>query len=224
MRKILKILLRVFLSVVGLILIYLLTAFCLSRIAVAKETGTASDVTIYIQTNGVHVDIVVPVKNAHMDWTQQVKYSNTNANDTSMQWLAFGWGDRGFYLETPTWADLKASVALNAAFGLGRSAVHSTFHRTISESESSKRIDISHEQYQRLIKYLSDSFRKDQNGNFIPILTTANYSRFDAFYEATGRYNLFFTCNTWANSGLKASGQKSCLWTPFDTGIFYHYR
>lgn len=214
---------RVGLTVVGLILIYLLAAFCLSRISVAKETGTASDI-IYIQTNGVHTDIVVPVRNAYKDWSQQVKFSNTLANDTTMQWLAFGWGDRGFYLETPTWADLKASVALNAALGLGKSAIHSTFYRTMNEDESCKKIEISHDQYQRLTNYIMRSFRTDDDGNVIPIVTTANYNKTDAFYEAEGSYSLFFTCNTWANSALKACGQESCLWTPFDTGIFYHYK
>ncbi len=31
---------------------------------------------------------------------------------------------------------------------------------------------------------------------------------------------MFSTCNEWVNKGLKATGLKSCLWTPFDTGLF----
>ncbi|HXU27639.1 MAG TPA: DUF2459 domain-containing protein, partial [Bacteroidia bacterium] len=46
----------------------------------------------------------------------------------------------------------------------------------------------------------------------------------DSFYEAVGVYGLFYTCNTWANNGLKYCGQKACLWTPFEKGIFYQYR
>ena len=55
------------------------------------------------------------------------------------------------------------------------------------------------------------------------INTDAVYGKNDAFYEANGSYSLFHTCNTWANNGLKACGQKACFWTPFDSGIFYHY-
>ena len=51
-----------------------------------------------------------------------------------------------------------------------------------------------------------------------------DYGKNDAFYEATGRYSLFHTCNTWTNNALKIAGQKACVWTPFDTGIFYHYQ
>ena len=46
----------------------------------------------------------------------------------------------------------------------------------------------------------------------------------DAFYDAKGSYNLTRTCNTWTNNALKAAGLKACLWTPFDSGIFWQYR
>jgi hypothetical protein len=74
------------------------------------------------------------------------------------------------------------------------------------------------------VKYILDSFQQDANGHLINIQTNANYSHADAFYEAKGSYSLFHTCNTWANNGLKASGQKCCLWTIFDTGIFLKYK
>ena len=54
--------------------------------------------------------------------------------------------------------------------------------------------------------------------------TDVRYGNDDAFYEANGTYNLFKTCNTWANNGLKACEKKAALWTPFESGIFYHYK
>ena len=212
------------LIVTGLIAFYLLTAFCLSRITINKDVKTSDDVTIYIKTNGVHTDLVVPVKHPGMDWSNQVKYSHTVLNDSTMKWLAFGWGDKGFYLQTPTWADLKFSVAFNATFGLSTTAIHATFYKSLTESETCKRINISEEQYKALTKYLLDSFQKDSTGQVKYINTTANYSNTDAFYEATGKYSLFKTCNTWANTGLKISGQKCCFWTAFDKAIFLKYQ
>jgi hypothetical protein len=52
---------------------------------------------------------------------------------------------------------------------------------------------------------------------------THSYGKHAAFYEAKGSYNLFYTCNTWANQALKAANQKAALWTVLDKGIFYHY-
>ena len=222
-KKILKYIFYPVLTFVGLILIYLGFAYCLSRIAVDKEQNSKEEVAIYIKTNGVHTDIVVPIRNAQNDWSKEVQFSNTTSADTSSQYLAMGWGDKGFYLETPTWADLKASVAFNAAFGLSTTAIHATFYQKMVEDESCRKIMISNEQYSRLIKYISDSFQKDESGHFLNIKTTANYGQTDAFYEANGSYSMLHTCNTWANNSLKSCGQKACLWTPFDTGIFLKY-
>src|SRR6478752_4599298 len=122
------------LTLTGLIVFYLLSAFCLSRVTVNKDVKASNDVTIYIKTNGVHTDLVVPVKHAHMDWSSQVKFSNTALNDSTMNWLALGWGDKGFYLQTPTWGDLKFKTAFNAAFGLSTTAIHATFYKSLTES------------------------------------------------------------------------------------------
>ena len=209
---------------ISFVLVYLLSAFCLSRITVNKEHDTNSDVAIYILTNGVHTDIVVPVKNDVFDWSKAVKFANTRLQDTAgMQWLAMGWGDKGFYLETPTWDDLTITTAFKAAFGLGTTAMHTTFYRSMTESSSCKKITISQWQYKRLVQFVSDSFEHDSDGYTIYISTNANYNDADAFYEATGRYSLFKTCNSWANAALKSCGQKACLWTAFDTGIFLKY-
>jgi uncharacterized protein (TIGR02117 family) len=211
------------LAVVALVLIYLLAAYILSRISTGKEPVTSNDVSIYILTNGVHTDLVLPIKSDVIDWSQEIKFEHTINKDTTMKLVALGWGDKGFYLETPTWANLKFSTAFNAAFALGSSALHATFYKTLKEGKDCKKINLSKEQYVRLVNYIQESFDKDAAGHYQNIPTKAVYGTNDAFYEAKGSYNLFQTCNTWANNGLKSCGQKAALWTPFDTGIFYHY-
>ena len=210
---------------IAFILLYLLTAYCLSRLTVNKEPGQSGDMAIYIKTNGVHTDIVVPIKNELADWSKEIRFANTHLPDTSnMKWLAMGWGDKGFYLQTPTWADLKFSTAFKAAFALGTTAIHTTFYNDLRESESCKKIMISNDQYKRLTGYLYGSFQKDAAGHLMRIITNANYNNADAFYEARGSYSMLQTCNTWANNALKNCGQKACWWTAFDTGIFLQYK
>jgi uncharacterized protein (TIGR02117 family) len=223
LKKGLKIIGKILLGFIGFILLYLASAYILSRITVDEESDAKDEVAIYILTNGVHTDIVVPVKNKLFDWSKKVLFENTIKKDSTAQFLAMGWGDKGFYLDTPEWSDLKASVAFNAATGLGNTAIHATFYSKMIESKTCKKILISEEQYQRLTKYITESFQKDATGNYINIITTANYGQNDTFYEANGSYSMFHTCNTWANNGLKSCGQKCCLWTPFDTGIFLKY-
>lgn len=223
LKKVLKYIMFLIIGIIFLVSGYMFLAYSLSRIQVDKEASTKNEVEIFVKTNGVHTDIVLPTKNSLINWTKEIKYSHTKSLDTTAKYLAMGWGDKGFYMETPTWADLKASVAFNAAFGLSTTAIHTTFYEKMVENDSCIRIMISKKQYSRLIKYVSSSFKKDKYGHFINIETDANYSNSDAFYEANGSYSMLHTCNTWANDGLKACGQKSCYWTPFDTGIFLKY-
>jgi uncharacterized protein (TIGR02117 family) len=220
LKKTIRFIFRLVLFFVGFIGLYLLSAWVLARISLKGETVNDRDVSIYILTNGVHTDFVVPAKSQYIDWTKKIPYSNTIAEDTTKRYLAMGWGDKGFYLQTPTWADLKASVAFKAATGLSTTAIHATYHDTLHPGDSCRKIQITRGQYQRLINYIVSSFQKDRNGAFINIKTNANYGDSDAFYEANGSYSMFHTCNTWVNTGLRTSGLKNCLWTPFDTGLF----
>ncbi|RYY71106.1 MAG: TIGR02117 family protein [Chitinophagaceae bacterium] len=212
------------LFIISAVSLYLLSAFCLSRLTVREELLTSGEISIYIKTNGVHTDIVVPVKNEIKDWSSELAFSNTGLPDTSrVNWLALGWGDKGFYLETPTWNDLKFTTAFKAAFALGRTALHATYYSDVTASESCKEISINKAQYKRLVAYLRASFKEDSNGKVQYIATNANYGNNDAFYEAKGKYSMFKTCNSWANSALKSCGQRACLWTAFDTPIFLKY-
>lgn len=223
MKKIIKFILKSIAVILGFILCYTLTAFLLSKITIAKEANSKPEVEIFILTNGVHTDIVMPTKSTQIDWSRQIQYKNTIAADSTYQYIAMGWGDKGFYLETPEWSDLKASVAFKAISGLSTTAIHATYYKKMKLGNDCKSILISKEQYGRLIAYINNSFQKDTSGNVIVIKTNANYGKTDAFYEATGSYSILQTCNSWANNALKASGQKCCFWTATDSGIFSKY-
>lgn len=179
-------------------------------------------IPVYILSNGVHTDIVLPVKNDLYDWSQKVKFDDTVAKDSTANFVAFGWGDKGFYLETPTWNDLKFSTAFRAASGLSTSAIHATFYKNLKENSNCKRLLVSETEYMNLVDFIIDSFQHTSD-DFIKIDTDAVYGKNDAFYEAKGSYSLFHTCNTWANNVLKAGNQKAALWTATDTGILCHY-
>jgi uncharacterized protein (TIGR02117 family) len=224
LKKSLTIFKKISLGIVLFFVFYSLAAFSLSRITINSDAGSQTqDVAIYIRTNGVHTDIVVPVKNSVKDWSQEIKYENTQSKDSTASYLAFGWGDKGFYLDTPEWSDLKASTAFNAAFGLGNSAMHTTFYKSIKENKDCVKMTVSKENYQKLINYIENSFQFDSAHSAMFIAATT-YGKNDSFYEANGKYSLFHTCNSWANGALKASNQKAAFWTVTDTGIFCHYQ
>ncbi len=222
--QLLRILGKTFLGLLVLILVYFFAAFILSAIAVNNTQPCEGEIDIYILTNGVHTDIVLPIRMEEMDWSQIVKIENTIGADTSARLVAFGWGDKNFYLNTPTWSNLKFSTAFKAATGLSESALHVTFYKSLKESESCKKISISPDCYRKMSELILRSFKRDSKEEILWIPTDAVYGDNDAFYDSKGSYNIFYTCNTWANDVLKAGRQRACLWTPFDKGIFYHYK
>lgn len=210
-------------GIFSFLVLYVLSVYLISKITVNSDITQVEEqdgIPIYILSNGVHTDIVVPVKNEIKDWRNEIQFSQTKSKDSLINYIAFGWGDKGFYLYTPEWSDLKASTALKAAFGVSSSAMHTTFFKQLHESKDCKRILISKEDYKNLVTYVSESFSDPIHPQWIE---GHSYGKKDAFYEAKGSYSLFYTCNTWANNALKSANQKASLWTVYDKGIFCHY-
>ena len=218
----LKFTLRFFIGIIAFVALYILAALGLSHITVNDTPTPSDDVEVFINSNGVHTDIVVPIKNEVKDWSHDILYTHTKSKDSVMRYVAFGWGDKGFYLDTPQWSDLKASTAVKAAFYMGTTAMHTRFYKDMKLDDECVRITISKKDYEDLVKFINNSFQLDE-GKKMRWIANRSYGQYDAFYEANGKYSLFYTCNTWANDALKAAHQKAALWTPYDKGIFCHY-
>lgn len=220
LKKIFKYLFKTLLVFVSLILIYIAFAFLLPYIKVnSHPVKEKKEFEIFVLSNGVHTDLVFPVKSSFINWNGHFPYSDFKAVDSTFNFIAMGWGDKGFYLDTPTWADLKFSTAFNAAFGLGSTAMHVTYRRyKPKEGELCKSIFISEEQYQKLFEYIASSFQLEDGDTPIRI-NHDGYNSSDCFYEATGCYSMFKTCNVWTGNALKKANIQVGIWTPFDKGV-----
>lgn len=225
LKKMALLLLKIIGVILGIVIFYVICAVTIPLIGVpAEKTTESKSIEAYILTNGVHTDIVVPVKSEVFDWSKEIPFEDTKSKRTDFKYLSVGWGDKGFYLDTPEWKDLKASTAIKAAFWMSESAMHCTFYDKMKEGEDCKKIMLTKTQYQNLIQFIRDKFDRDASGKVQLIKTDAVYGDNDAFYDAKGRYSFLDTCNTWANDALKVAGQKAALWSPTDFGIFRHYK
>lgn len=222
--KILKKILNYIVIIIGLLVVYGVVTTVTSYIPVNGDQTQHKDqnLSIYIITNGVHTDVAVPFYNEYFDWRTYLDPSLTPGKRTSSQFVSFGWGDKGFYLQTPEWKDLKASVAFKAAFGLSESAMHVTYYDKLKTGVDCIEIKLNKEQYLQLCTFILNKFDQKEK-QFLLINTDQNYGANDVFYEAKGKYSLFYTCNTWANNALKAGRLKASLFTLWDKGIFYQY-
>jgi uncharacterized protein (TIGR02117 family) len=204
---------------------YLFFAFVFKHLpANAREVQPEEGIDIGVVSNGVHTDIIVPMRTPQRDWSKFIDLSHYKTPDA--QYVSFGWGDKGFYLDTPSWAELKFKTAFKALFYLGSTAVMVSLYKEMPEDEKYfSKITISPYAYRKLILYIKHAFDYDAHDHIIPIdfAGMPAYEHLDyKFYEGRGRYHFFKTCNIWVNNGLKVADIKTGIWTPFATAVFHH--
>jgi uncharacterized protein (TIGR02117 family) len=178
----------------------------------------ASGVRVFVRTNGVHTWIMMPKVAAGIDWRpialpehiEDIRYA---AGDH----IAVGYGNRDFYLNTPTWGDLSLRTALAAAVGGGPSLVHVEHEHDPQPNEYQQPIMLSVAEYRRLASHIRASFEL-RGGRSKPLIGRG-YGPADIFYEARGPYNAYRTCNEWTGEALRAAGVRTGAWTPLSQSI-----
>jgi len=211
-------------------LAYLLLALLLGFFPVNRDfrpvPPAAGGVTVWLRTNGVHAELVLPAA-APYDWRAElppaeVVAAKRLAATPALDWIAFGWGDRAFFMQTPTWAELRPGTALSALTGLGPAAMHVEYLARPQDYEAVP-IGLSAAQYARLVEALREGFARDAAGRPIRI-ESSGYFDTDRFYEGTGHYSAILTCNEWIRRVLAAAGVRTAAWSPFDFPLFWHLR
>ena len=223
-KKCFRILILTSLIFISCILIYLACAFIFSRITIEGHKEKKAIHTVYLMKSGIHMDFLLPICNELKDWQEEFPISNTRSKDSTYKKIAIGWGSKDFYMNTPTWDDLTLKIFLISNFGLGSSAIHVKYYTdTLPKDSKILSLKLSDNQYKKLVNYIENSLKRSTTtkSSFILPKNPKVLSNNDAYYDAKQNYSLLFTCNSWINDGLKASGQKACLWTPNSQGIFY---
>ena len=222
MKRALRITARVVGIVLAPVLLYFLAAAILGLVpANAGWEEPKQGVRIFLRTNGVHTWIMVPKVNAQMDWRPLVPGGHL----ADPRWgagdhVAIGYGNRTFYLETPTWGDLTMKNAFLAAFGTGRSLIHADHDHQPQPNDWQRPLTVTPEQYARLAAFIEASFQRGPQGDSVPLLGRG-YTGSDMFYEANGGYSALYTCNSWTGEALRHAGVKMGVWTPLSQSIMW---
>lgn len=205
----------------GLLLAYLAAAYLLVLFPLdASPLDQASSAEAYVLTNGVHTDLVFPLKSATIDWERYFPRKDFVAIPADAAYIAIGWGDREFYLNTPEWKDLTVARALGALSGRHATLLHVTYLSKTDLRQYAYKLVLSEKNYRALADYaLASAVISQQQAVPVP---DRHYGPQDAFYEARGRYSLFNTCNSWVGTGLQRAHVKVSRWTPFDTLVTWY--
>ena len=209
--KVFKNIVKWIIAIILIPVVYLLLSLILTFIPVNnKENDEDKYKSIYLNSNGVHLNIIIPKNEIDTKLLDGLKY------DKEDNYFSFGWGDKNFYLKTPTWSDLTFKNTFLALFINSSALIHLNRYHSIQKDWVEIKVDQN--QLDKINLYIYRSFYFDSLDKKV-LLINKGYSNNDDFYEATGNFSCFKTCNSWVNSGLKESDIKACVWTPFDFGL-----
>ena len=212
---------RLLSAILALPALYLLAALVGSLVPVNRGwTEPAGGTTVYLADNGVHADIVMPVKAQGLDWTPLIPRKDFASADPNAAWIAFGSGEQRVYLDTPTWWDITPRTIWAALTG-GKRVMHVEY--VTDASYAVRQIRLRPEEYRRLWAAIRADFAVDDRGAAKRI-AHPGYGPADAFYQAVGKESAFRTCNTGVARWLRLAGVKTSVWPPFVQGLVWRYR
>ena len=212
---------RILLTVAAIPALYLLAAL-VGSLAPVNRNWTEPDqgVTIYLASNGVHADIIMPAVAEGLDWRPVVPETDFAAPDPKARWVAFGSGEERVYLETPRWRDITPRTIWSALTG-GKRVMHVEW--VDDPSYAAREIRLRPDEYRRLWAAIRADFQLEANGR-PKLINHPGYGSSDAFYWATGKFHALKTCNTWTAGRLRLAGVETSLWSPFVQGMVWRYR
>ncbi len=174
-----------------------------------SDTGTAER-RILVISNPIHTDIAIPLDPEVLARFEPLVLAGIKADLPGGRYLVFGWGSRAFYIETPTWADLKPGP-LFSALTLDASVMHVGVAGAIDEYPV-RSFNVTNAEFDRLLDFIERSFQAGPNG---PIrIADSSYGELDGFFEAKGNFTALLGCNTWAAAALREAGLQTGWWNP----------
>lgn len=198
--------------------LYAAVAFGLALRQGTPAPAAPGGIEAYVVSNGVHTDLVLPIRSGRIDWTTVFPPEAFPEGTRGAEFIAIGWGDREFYLHTPEWRDLTAARAFGALSGRGRTLLHVTWLRRADLGRRTWHLPLDPAGLDAVVRHVTGTVAPDGSGRAVP-LPGAHYGRNDAFFEARGAYDLVTTCNTWTGQALRAAGVPASPWTPFAPNV-----
>ncbi len=199
--------------------VYLLAGTALSTVPRNHDWHAPPEggVTVWIEDNGVHTGIVMPKLAAGVDWRSDFPAADLPdpryaANDH----VAVGWGERNFFLGTPTWSDVRPATVLHAAFGSDETLLHVEHIPRPQVNRDVRAVVLRPDEYRRL----AAAIRASRS----PGVAIRGYAGYDAFYPSAGRYDAIRTCNAWTGDRLADAGIRIGWWTPFSASVMQWFQ
>lgn len=215
LRRLWRVLLQLVGVGIGLIGLYALAAVAGALIparppSVDGSTGPAVDVLLV--AGPIHYDFLLPADpqtRAAFGFAESV---GVPISDSGVEWIVVGWGARGFYTTVGDYTDVAAGTVLRSLAG-DSAVLRVDVGGRLLPGASVHRRTLSSAAYTALLDSVLSSLASDGLAP-VSIVAGAGLTATDAFFEATGRFDLFRTCNQWVSERMAAAGETIGRWTP----------
>jgi uncharacterized protein (TIGR02117 family) len=182
----------------------------------ARWRQPSNGIEIFVETNGVHVSIILPISAVGSDLSDLIKPEDLSDPALFGSHAMIGWGHSAVYRNTKTWADVRSGDIASAVTGSNETTLHIYHLINPKTTVYRKAIRISPDQYRLIVRDVRAAFRLDQTGH-----STAYpaYAANNLFYDSTGYYSALHTCNNWTADVLRHAGIRIGIWTPMAGGV-----
>ncbi|MEP7349490.1 MAG: DUF2459 domain-containing protein [Sphingorhabdus sp.] len=196
--------------------IYMVAALVGSHIPANNDwTQPATGVDLFVETNGVHVSLIVPMAAAGEDLSDLIRPDQLNDPQLYGTHVMIGWGHGGVYRNAQTWTEVRSGDVTSAIFGSDDVLLH-VYHMTDPlAAPYRKPFRVSEAQFHQIVRDIRASFRL-HGGHSVAVPA---YSPDNLFYAAKGRYTAIHTCNEWTAKVLRRAGVRMGAWTPMPGGV-----
>ena len=197
--------------------IYMAAALVGSHIAANGDWRSPREgVDIFVESNGVHVSLILPMAAAGEDLSDVIRPDQLADRSLYGTHAMIGWGHGAVYRNAKTWGDVKGRDVLSAIFGSNDTILH-VYHLVDPRPlPYRKRLRVSVDEYHLIVSQVRSKFQLDANQLSVAHLA---YGPDNLFYDSSGHYDALFTCNTWVGDVLKNAGVQVGIWTPLAGGV-----
>lgn len=158
----------------------------------------------------IHYDLVLPMD---ANLRQHFAFAGPYVQEPQAEWLLVGWGAEEFYTATGSYSEMSLKVAWASATGDDAVLRVEIAGEIPQDHPNITWLDLSHTQYEALLKGLLSDF--DRNAAGQPIRHSApGFTLSDSFWEAKGSFSILNTCNQWISRQFSAAGIPFGRWTP----------
>lgn len=185
-------------------------------------TQAKCDFSVCVINDGMHTNIVLPVRNNLVDWSDFISISAIGKDATAnYKYLTFGWGDRDFYIQTPTLAQLNLITAFKALFLPTPSTILVQGLSELPQNRETKCVKVTKTDYLKLTQFIQNTFQFHSQNQ--PIKIANGHLSSSGFYAANGSYSILRTCNNWAAEALGKANVDTPLWAGLSSSVMLHF-